>query len=166
MKPPPIPLEKIEALEPVCLRARVPESYRDSNGHMNVRWYIALFDDAGDTLHEWMGLTPEYHRTHGSGAFDLEYHVNFIHEVLPGEDVAVYVRLVGYSEKRLHYVMFLVNSTRAKLAATLECINAFADLRVRRTAPWPPEANAKIAAAVAADGRLDWAPPLSGAMKA
>ena len=166
MKPPPIPLEKIEALTPVCLRATVPETYRDSNGHMNVRWYIALFDDAGDTLHDWMGLTQAYHTAHGTGTFDLEHHVNYIAEVLPGEDVAVYIRLVGYSEKRLHYLMFLVNVTRGKLAATLECINAFADLRVRRTAPWPPEVAAKLAAAVAADGGLDWAAPLSGAMHA
>jgi acyl-CoA thioester hydrolase len=166
MKPPYIPLEKIEALEPVCLRVTVPESYRDSNGHMNVRWYIALFDDAGDTLHDWMGLTPEYHSAHGTGTFDLEYHVNFINEVLPGEDVAVYIRLVAQSEKCLHYVMFLVNRTRGKLAATLECINAFADLRVRRTAPWPPEVSARIAAGVATHSQLDWPPPLSGAMRA
>ena len=166
MKPLPIPLEKIEALDPVCLRATVPESYRDSNGHMNVRWYIALFDDAGDTLHDWMGLTPQYHAAHGSGTFDLEYHVNFLSEVLPGESVAVYVRLVAQSAKRLQYVMFLVNQTRGRLAATLECINAFADLRVRRTAPWPAEVAAKIAAGVAAHSQLDWAPPLSGAMGA
>lgn len=133
---------------------------------MNVRWYIALFDDAGDTLHDWMGLTPAYHEAQRTGTFDLEYHVNFISEVLPGEDIEVYVRLVAYSEKRLHYVMFLVNRTRAKLAATLECLNAFADLTVRRTAPWPAEVAAKLASAVAKDGQLDWAPPLSGAMRA
>ena len=150
----------------MCLRATVPEQYRDSNGHMNVRWYIALFDDASDELHDWMGVTPAYHAAHGTGTMDLEYHVNFIAEVLPGEDVVVYVRLVGYSAKRLHYVMFLVNATRGKLAATLECINAFADLKVRRTAAWPAEVAEKLAAAVAADGQLDWAAPLSGAMKA
>ena len=166
MNPPTIPLEKIEALEPVCLRATVLETYRDSNGHMNVRWYIALFDDASDFLHDWMGLTTGYHAAHGTGTFDLEYHVNFVGEVLPGEDIVVYVRPVAYSAKRLHYVMFMVNGTRGKLAATLECINAFADLTVRRTAPWPPEVAALLADAVAADGRLDWVPPLSGTMRA
>jgi acyl-CoA thioesterase FadM len=166
LKPPSIPLEKIEALEPVCLRAKVPEEYRDSNGHMNVRWYIALFDDAGDTLHDWMGVTPAYHAAHNTGTMDLEYHVNFVGEVLPGEDVVVYVRLVGWSAKRLHYVMFMVNATRRKLAAILECINSFVDLRDRRAAAWPPEVAAKLAAAVETDGQLDWAAPLSGAMRA
>ena len=150
----------------MCLRATVPDSYRDSNGHMNVRWYIALFDDAGDTLHDWMGLTQAYHAAHGTGTFDLEYHVHFISEVLPGEQIAVYVRLVAWSAKRLHYVMFLVNDTRRRLAATLECINSFADLRDRRTAPWPPEVAAKLADAVEAGAKLDWAPPLSGTMQA
>jgi acyl-CoA thioester hydrolase len=165
LKPPHIPLEKIEALT-VCLRTTVPEAYRDSNGHMNVRWYLALFDDAGDTLHDWMGVTLAYHAAHGTGTFDLEHHINYIAEVLPGEEIAVYIRVVGHSEKRLHYIMFLVNETRHRLAATLECINAFADLSLRRTAPWPPEAAAKLAEAVAIDGQLDWAAPLCGAMSA
>lgn len=166
MKPPPIPLDRIEALEPVCLRVTVPESYRDTNGHMNVRWYVALFDDASDFLHDWMGVTPEYHAAHSTGTMDLEHHVHFLNEVLPGDDIAIYVRFIACSEKRLHYVMFLVNQSRNKLASTLECINAFADLRIRRTAPWPQETLAKMTAAVAAHHQLDWAAPLSGGMRA
>ncbi|HWC99216.1 MAG TPA: thioesterase family protein [Candidatus Sulfopaludibacter sp.] len=165
MKPPQIPLEKIVALEPPCLRMTVPEAYRDSNGHMNVRWYVAIFDDASDVLHDDLGLTVDYHRGHGSGTFDLEHHIQYLSEVMPGEQVAVYVRYVGQSAKRLHYVMFLVNESRGKLAATLECLNAFADLRVRRTAPWPAEAAAKIAARVEGSQRLDWAAPLSGSIQ-
>ena len=161
MKPPQIPLEKILALAPPCLRMTVPPAWRDDNGHMNVRWYVAIFDDASDVLHADLGLTPEYHRLHGSGTFDLEHYVQYLSEVLPAENVAVYVRYVSQSAKRLHYVMFLVNETRGRLAATLECLNAFADLSVRRTAPWPEEVAARIAARVQAASRLDWPAPLS-----
>jgi acyl-CoA thioester hydrolase len=166
MRPAPIPLEAILALEPVCLHTVVPEAYRDSNGHMNVRWYMALFDDASDFLHEWMGLTPAYHERHHTGTFDLEHHIQYVSEVLPGEEVSVNLRFVGWSPKRLHYVMFLVNRTRNKLASTLECINAFADLGSRKTAPWPPDAAAKIAAATAAHQNLDWPAPVCGVMSA
>jgi len=165
MKPPQIPLEKIQELAPPLVRMTVPESFRDSNGHMNVRWYVAIFDDASDVLHDEMGLTQEYHRAHGSGTFDLEHHIQYLSEVMPGEQVAVYVRYVAGSVKRLHYVMFLVNESRNRLAATLECLNAFADLKVRRTAPWPAEAAAKIAEGVAAAERLDWPAPLSGSIQ-
>jgi hypothetical protein len=135
---------------------------------MNVRWYIALFDDAGDTLHDWMGLTPAiprrpWHR-HLRPGISREFH---------------YRTAAGRRHRGLHPPGGLLcqapalrhvpgeRHTRGKLAATLECINAFADLRVRRTAPWPPEvAGEKLAEAVAADSRLDWAPPLSGSMRA
>lgn len=165
MKPPQIPLGKILELAPPSLRMTVPDAWRDDNGHMNVRWYVAIFDDASDVLHADLGLTPAYHRQHGSGTFDLEHHVQFLSEVMPGEKVAVYTRYVAQSPKRLHYVMFLVNESRGRLAATLECLNAFADLKVRRTAPWPPEVAARIAGGVESSSRLDWPPPLSGSIQ-
>ena len=166
MKPPHIALEKITALQPVCLRATIPEAYCDSNGHMNVRWYLALFDDASDRLHEWMGLTPQYHPAHHTGTMDLEHHIHYLNEVMPGEVVTVYVRFVGSSSKRFHYLMFLVDVTRGKLAATLECINAFADLGKRKTAPFPAGAAARIAAGLAVHAGLDWVAPVGGAMQA
>jgi acyl-CoA thioester hydrolase len=165
MKPPIIPLDKVVALEPACLRVTIPESYRDANEHMNMRWYVAIFDDAGDALYARLGITPEYHRQHGTGTFDLEHHTRFLSEVVPGDRVAVYVRLVGHSAKRFHYLMFMVNETRGKLAAIFECINAFADLRVRKTVEFPPEIATKIQASVSTDAQLDWQPPVCGAMR-
>jgi acyl-CoA thioester hydrolase len=151
-------------LEPVELRSIVPDSYRDLNGHMNVRWYVALFDDASDALHDRLGLTAEYHREHGSGTFDLEHHTHFLSEVMPGERVAIYTRYLACSTKRLHYVMFLVNESRGVLAATLECINAFADLKTRRTAEWPAETRAPMQESVARHTKLDWPAPVCGSM--
>lgn len=166
MKPPAIALERVLELQPASLRKTVPHSWADSNGHMNMRWYVALFDDAGDELHERCGLTPEFHRIHHSGTVDLEHHTHFLNEVMPGDTVAVYSRLVERSAKRLHYLMFLVNETKGKLAAIFECMNAFLDLNARKTAPFPPEIAAKIDAWLDRDRKLDWPPPVSGAMKA
>jgi acyl-CoA thioester hydrolase len=166
MKPPEIPLEKILALEPACLRMTVPEAYRDENGHMNVRWYATIFDEAGDTLHERLGLTPEFHKAHGTGTMDLENHTNYLHEVIVGDCLAIFARLVANSAKRVQYLMFMVNDTRGNLAAIFECVNAFADLNLRKTAFFPPEIAARIQAGVAAGAALDWPPPVCGAMRA
>ena len=144
MKPPALPVERVLALQPPSLRMVVPDSWGDSNGHMNMRWYVAIFDDAGDELHERVGLTPEFHRKNQTGTVDLEHHTHFLKEVMPGDSVAVYSRLVARSLKRLHYLMFLVNETRGNLAAIFECMNAFLDLRVRKTAPFPAEILAGI----------------------
>lgn len=166
MKPPTIVLPQILALAPACLHVTVPESYRDQNGHMNMRWYLAIFDDAGDKLYLQLSLTPDYHRRHGTGTFDLEHHLHFLSEVLPGDNVAVYARLVAHSAKRLHYLMFMVNETKDRLAATFECVASFADLSARRTVPFPPEIASKIAASVAAHATLNWPAPVCGVMRA
>lgn len=164
MKPPPLVAEQILQLDPPCLRLIVPEKWADANGHMNMRWYIAVFDHAGDDLHERIGLTAEFHRRRSTGTVDLEHHTNFLNEIMPGETVAVYARLVARSPKRLHYLMFLVNETRGRVAAVFECMNAFMDLTVRRTAPFPAEILAKIDHWLDHDLNLDWPAPVSGSM--
>jgi len=165
LKPPQLALDNITALQPPSLRREIPAAWADSNGHMNMRWYVALFDEAGDELHERAGLTPEFHLYHRTGTVDLEHHTHFLHEVMPGDTVAVYSRLVVRSSKRVHYLMFLVNETKGRLAAIFECMNAFMDLSVRKTAPFPPEIAAKLDAWLERDSKLDWPPPVSGAMQ-
>ena len=166
MKPAAIPLSKVLELEPACLRMEIPQTWADSNGHMNMRWYVALFDDAGDDLHVRLGLPPIYHREHTTGTFDLEHHTHFLNEVIPGDRVAAYARMVDCSAKRIHYVMFLVNETRGKLAAIFECVNGLVDLKIRKTMAYPPEILAGIEAAVKAHSSLDWDAPVCGVMRA
>lgn len=165
MKPPAIALDDITAL-PQVYRLTIPETFRDENGHMNMRWYLHVYDDAGYPLAERFGLTPEFHVAHGTGGFDLEHHIHYLREIHPGDTVSVYVRLVGRSAKRLHYLMFLVNETRGSLASIFECVNSFADLRERRTAPYPAEVAARIDALLDEQRQLGWPAPVCGIMGA
>lgn len=165
MKPPVLPLEKITALGAIY-RLTIPPEYEDENGHMNVRHYMTVFDDAGYPLVASLGLTPAYHKVHNTGGYDLEHHVHYLSEVMIGDTVAVYARLVARSQKRIHYLMFMVNETRGKLASIFECVNSFADLSVRKTAPYPPEIAEKIDALLAQHQTLDWDAPTCGVMNA
>jgi acyl-CoA thioester hydrolase len=165
MKPEPISFEQISQLRPVCLRRTVPEEFLDLNGHMNMRWYVALFDDAGDTLHDHLGITREFRRRSGTGTMDLEHHTWFLNEVLAGSQVCIYARMVARSAKMIHYLMFMVNETTGRVAAHFECVNALVDLAVRKTTPCPAEILERIDATLAEQNRLDWAPPVSGAMR-
>jgi acyl-CoA thioester hydrolase len=144
----------------------IPQSYADANGHMNMRWYVAIFDEAGDELHIRLGLPPMYHKENTTGTMDFEHHTHFVAEVMPGDQIAVYVRMVGWSAKRIHYLMFMLNETREKLSSIFECVNGMVDLRIRKTMAYPPEIATVIEKAVAADAGLDWEAPVCGAMKA
>jgi len=76
----------------------------------------------------------------------------------------VYARLVDTSHKCFHYLMFMVNETKGILAAIFECISAFVDLKIRRTAPFPSEIAAQIEASVTTSAKLDWPAAISGAI--
>jgi acyl-CoA thioester hydrolase len=126
---------------------------------------VALFDDAGDTLHEHLGLTREFHRVNGTGTMDLEHHTWFLNEVMPDSQIGVYARMVARSAKMIHYLMFMVNESTGTMAAQFECVNALVDLRARKTTPYPAEILARIDAVLAEQSRLAWVPPVSGAMR-
>ncbi len=159
----PISFDQVASL-PVIYQATIPPEFEDRNGHMNVRWYLKVYDDAGDALYPMFGLTPEYLTASGMGGFDLEHHLWYLSELLIGEAVSVRVRFLGRNEKLLHYSLFLVNESRKVVASVFECVHAHADLSTRRTAPFPSFAVAKIDAFIAEHRLLAWPAPTSGSM--
>jgi acyl-CoA thioester hydrolase len=165
MKPALPALADVEAL-PLLIRTAIPPQYEDENGHMNMRWFLALFDEAGYPMVSAWGLTPAFHQAHQTGGYDLEHHIHYLREVAVGDTVAIYLRVVGRSAKRVHYLMFMVNETRGALASIFECVNAFADLTLRKTAPYPPEIAAAIDAQLAQHEALGWPAPVCGVMGA
>ena len=165
MRPPTIPLDQIITL-PLLYRATIPPAYRDMMGHMNIRWYMLLYDEAGIPLFDMFGQTLDYYSRNNTGAFDLEHHIHYLAEVRISDTVAIYGRLLGRTDKRLHYMMFMVNETRDTLASTFECVNSHADLSVRRTSPYPPFIAMQIDAILAEHKRLKWDAPVSGSMSA
>jgi acyl-CoA thioester hydrolase len=165
MRHPDLPLDCLEPL-PVVYRAVIPPDYKDRMNHMNVRWYMVLYDEAGDGLFTLFGQTPDYYASQGTGGFDLEHHVNYLNEVRIGDTVAIRARLLRRTAKRLHYMLFMVNETRGLLSSTFECVNSHADLRLRRTSPYPDTIAARLDDLIAAHSRLTWVAPVCGAMNA
>ena len=143
MRPPAISLDQLAAL-PVVYRAVIPPAYEDRNGHMNMRWYLALYDEAGDAMYPMLGLTAEYFEGSGMGGFDLEHHLWYLAEVRIGDLVAIRIRMLARSSKLMHYLMFMENETRGVLSSIFECVHAHADLKVRRTANFPAHVAARI----------------------
>jgi len=163
VRAPAISLDQLASL-PAVYRALIPPAYEDSNGHMNMRWYLAVYDEAGDAMYPMLGLTPDYFASSGMGGFDLEHHLWYPAEVRIGDTVVIRARFIARSAKLMHYMLFMVNETRGMLSSLFECVHAHADLTVRRTAPFPAQVAATIDAYIAAHRALTWPAPVSGAM--
>src|SRR6202034_3400325 len=92
------------------------------------------------------------------GTFVVETHNRYERELLVGERVRVAAQIFGADDKRLHLAHEMFN-LRGERAATQELLFLSIDLRARRVVPFLPDAQALVAAAVAAHAGLprpDW----------
>jgi len=127
-------------------RAVVRPDWIDYNGHMNVGYFSIAFDVAADVFFEFLGLTQEFRRHHGSTTFALEQHLNFLREVNEGDALRFEARLLDFDAKRFHFYqeMFRVGDQRP--AASCEGLSAHVSTATRKTAPMPQPLVERLAA--------------------
>ena len=145
-------------------QATIGPEYLDTMGHMNIRWYMALYDETAWGLAEALGMDVAYFQAHQSGVFALQHHIRYLAEVMAGDTIAIHGRLIGLGPKRFHWMGFMLNETHDRLASTIEALVGHADLRVRRIAPFPPPLLAQLEEMLAEHAALAWGAPLSGIM--
>src|SRR5262249_18157718 len=132
----------------------------DFNGHMNLAYYIVLFDYATDALFEAIGIGREYKDATNHGTFVAETHNLYERELLVGERVRVATQILGNDSKRLHLGHEMFSLADDKRAGTQELLYLHIDLAARRVVPWPPHAYERVLAAAASHAGLprpDWA---------
>jgi acyl-CoA thioester hydrolase len=136
-------------------RGTVAPDWIDYNGHMNVVHYRAAFDLGSDVLFAHLGFAPDDYNAHtGATLMVLEEHTRYHAEATAGDAYRILARVLGHSAKKLHYLFYMENLSRAGLAATHEEIALHVELSLRRSSPLPPEGLARIEALEAAQAAL------------
>jgi acyl-CoA thioester hydrolase len=159
-----ITLEQLNQL-PTFHRTTISEAHLDAMGHMNVRHYMAIFDEAAWRFFASFGMDEAYHTRGEGGGFALRQSVRYLAECRVGESVSVRARLIGRSVKRTHFMLFMVNESKGNLAATLETLGSHADIKARRTSPYPPHIAARMDAILAEHQALQWTAPVCGVIR-
>jgi acyl-CoA thioester hydrolase len=126
------------------IRERVRPEWIDYNGHMNVAWYVAAFDIAGESFLEQIGLGPTYRREAEASVFSVEAHVTYQREVHEGDLLEFRTRLLGFDAKRLHYIQSMYRAADGALSSTAEWLVLHIDMKTRRTAAMPESLIAKL----------------------
>lgn len=126
----------------------------DYNGHMNVGYYQVVFDLAADVFFDFLGLSQDFRKKHGSTTFALEAHANFLREVKEGDPLRFEARLVDFDAKRIHFYQEMFHATDGYLAASQESLSSHVSMATRRTSPMPAELLGHLAAVKAAHAVL------------
>lgn len=143
-----------------CYRGEVLPQWIDANGHLNLAYYVVLFDYATDALFDAIDIGLRYKEATNHGTFAVEMHNLYERELLVGERVRVATQILGSDSKRLHLAHEMFSLASRQRAATQELMYLHIDLAARRVVPWTAAARERLAAAAAAHSRLprpDWA---------
>jgi len=127
-------------------RETVRPEWVDYNGHMNVAYYVLVFDHATDRFLDYLGLGADYRARTERSVFVVEAHVTFDREALEGDGVEVTTRLLDHDAKRLHLFHEMSRADGGELVATNELMLLHVDLETRRATPLPDDAGTRIAA--------------------
>ena len=133
----------------------------DHNGHMNMGYYLVVFDFATDEFFRWVGLGEAHRKARGITTFCLEAHVTYHREVRSGDPLRFTTLLLGHDAKRIHYIHAMYHAREGYLASTNELLSLHVDLATRRGALMAPEIAARLAAIQAAHDKVE-RPPQAG----
>ena len=143
-------VNNVPAMEMPQFEGVVLPEWIDANGHLNLAYYVVLFDQATDLLYDALGVGQAYREATGNSTFTAETHTRYEREVRVGERVRVVPYLLGADTKRLHYFHEMFHTEHGHRVAAQELIALHIDMSVRRVAPFPQDLSKTISAAVRA----------------
>ena len=131
----------------LTVEAQVEERFLDGMGHMNVAWYVHLFDRGVWTFFGRHGLDEQSLRETKRGMFALEENLRYLSELREGDALEVYTGVLEVRPKTLRLLQYMLDKKQQKVAAVREVVAAHIDLATRRSAPFSGEVTAKLRAA-------------------
>ncbi|MDE2201027.1 MAG: thioesterase family protein [Rhodospirillales bacterium] len=137
----------------------VQPGWIDSNDHMNLAYYVVMFDFGTDSIYAALGLDESYKQATNCGTFAVETHTVYDRELRLGARARVRTQVLGVDAKRLHLAHELMRLEDGARAAAQEIMFLHVDLGSRRVTPWPAAVRLRLEDAAAAHaplGRPDW----------
>ena len=114
------------------ISGKVKSEWTDYNGHMNLAYYIHLFDTAWETMLQRFNMGEDSAKNEKKTTFAVESHTTYDQEVRSGEEVEINLLFIDYDKKRIVYKLEMIHKEKKYLAATSEVLSVYVDLNIRK----------------------------------
>ena len=111
---------------------KVIKDWTDYNGHLNVAFYVRIFDIAADVMLDNFNMGGISAKKEKKTTFVAEMHTKYKQEVRLGEEVETHLTYVDHDKKRIHYRLSMFHKEKKYLAATNEVLSLYVDLSKRK----------------------------------
>ncbi len=119
---------------------KIIKDWIDYNDHMNVSYYLLIFDKYGaDTLNNIFKMGEHSAKTTGKSTMIVESHITYNQELKENDIVDVNLVYFNHDRKRLQYKMEMINKEKKYLASTIEVLALYVDLNTRKVSEFENE---------------------------
>ena len=118
---------------------KVIKEWTDYNGHLNVAFYVHIFDIAADIMLDNFKMGGTSAKQDKKTTFVAEMYTTYKQEVRLGEEVETHLTYVDHDKKRIHYRLSMLHKEKKYLAATNEVLSLYVDLSKRKVVEFDPD---------------------------
>ena len=118
---------------------KIIKEWTDYNGHMNLSYYILVFDIGAEVILSKFKMGEHSAKTTKKSTMVVETHTTYNQEVKEGDEVNVFISYFDHDNKRLHYKLEMFDKNKNRLSATTEVLALYVDLNIRKVAEFEHE---------------------------
>ena len=118
---------------------KIIKEWTDYNEHMNMAYYVLIFDLAWEIILEKFKMGEHSAKTTKKSTMVVETHTTYNNEVKQGEDVDIVLTHFDHDKKRLHFKLEMYEKSKQTLSATIEMLSLYIDLGKRKVSEFEDE---------------------------
>ena len=119
---------------------KIIKDWIDYNNHMNVSYYLLIFDKYGaDILNDSFKMGEYSAKTTGKSTMIVESNITYNQELKIDDLVDVNLVYFDHDKKRLQYKMEMIHKEKKYLASTIEILALYVDLNTRKVSEFETE---------------------------
>ncbi len=112
----------------------------DYNNHMNVSYYLLIFDKFGaDVLNDIFKMGEHSAKNTGKSTMIVESNITYNQELKVDDMVDINLVYFDHDKKRLQYKMEMIHKEKKFLASTIEVLALYVDLNTRKVSEFESE---------------------------
>ena len=130
----------------------IEPGFVDYNGHLNLAYYMVLFDRATDRLFDALDLGATRMARDGRSVFVLDARIRYLREVCLGDVLEIETRVVAHDGKRLEWQHAMYRRAEGDPVAAVALVGIQMDMATRTPVPFDQHTMDCVAARLADDG--------------
>ena len=121
---------------------KIIKEWVDYNNHLNIAYYVLIFDQACEVLLEKFKIGAESAKREKRSTMVVETNTKYISEVKEGNEVDTMLTFFDHDKKRLHLKLEIIEKKTKKVSASIEWLSLYVNLETRKVTEFE---NKKVA---------------------